>query len=79
MKKTIGIALITAGVCAGLYFGLWWAFIGGIISVIEQIRAPELSATTTALAIARIIFAGAIGWLCALVLIAPGYVLTKSS
>lgn len=78
MKKLIGIILIIAGVAAGLYFGLYWAFIGGIITVIKQIRAPDLNATTTALAIVRIIFAGLIGYFSAFILIIPGYVLVKS-
>lgn len=73
MKFWIGLTLIIVGIVAGLYFGVWWAFIGGIVQVIEQIRAPELSAMVIAVGIAKIVFAGLIGWLSAIVFIIPGH------
>lgn len=78
MKATIGLFLIVAGIAVGLYCGLWWAFIGGIIAVIEQIRAPHMEATTLAIGIARIVFAAFIGWMCALIFLIPGVALVKS-
>lgn len=67
-----GILLIFLGVFIGLYCGLWWAFIGGIIQIIEQIRAPEMSVSILALGIVKVLFAGLIGWVSALVFIIPG-------
>lgn len=75
--KLIGVLLIIAGIAAGLYCGLWWAFIGGIVAVIEEIRAESLSALNVALGICRILFAGAIGWIAACALIIPGAVMTR--
>lgn len=53
MKRLIGFALIAIG----LYVGGCWAFIGGIIDVITQIRADELSVHATAWGVTKIIFA----------------------
>lgn len=72
MRKIIGVILLLAGIGAGLYFGLWWAFIGGIVQVIEQIRAPELEALIVALGVAKILFAGLIGWVSGIICCLPG-------
>jgi hypothetical protein len=79
MKKTLGILLMIAGVAFGVYAGLWWAFIGGIVDVISAIRAPELVAMNIAIGVAKVIFAGVIGGVCGIVAVAPGYVLLKSA
>lgn len=71
-KLVLGAVLCIAGVALGLYAGLWWAFIGGIVDVITEIRAPELSAMGVALGIVKVLFAGVIGWLAALLLLVPG-------
>lgn len=78
MKAILGLLLVIIGVAVGLYFGIWWAFIGGIVAIIEQVRAPHLDAMTVALSVARIVFAGGIGWVCGLVLIVPGGALISS-
>lgn len=78
MKTTLGILLILAGIAAGLYCGLWWAFIGGICALIEAIKAPQLVALDVAISIVRILGAALIGWLSALVLIIPGVAFLKS-
>jgi hypothetical protein len=73
MKAAVGIALMIAGVASGVYLGLWWAFIGGIVDVISEIRSPDLNALNVAIGVAKVFFAGAIGWFSALVGIVPGY------
>lgn len=72
MKIVIGLLLIVAGIALGLYVGLWLMFIGGIVSIIEQIRSEHLDALTVAWGVARILFAGMVGMLAAIVLIIPG-------
>jgi hypothetical protein len=79
MKKTLGILLMIAGVAFGLYAGLWWAFIGGIVDVISAIRAPDLVAMNIAIGVAKVVFAGVIGGVCGIVSVLPGYVLFKSA
>lgn len=43
--------------------GCWVCFIGGIVDVIEEIRADELEALKIAIGIAKVMFAGFIGGL----------------
>lgn len=62
IRGAITFILMAAAVCAGLYFGVWWAFIGGIIAVIEGAKATPVESMTIALGIARVMFAGLIGW-----------------
>lgn len=78
MKVLIGFLMVLGGIALGLYLGIWWAFIGGIVQVIEQVRADEISALAIACGIARVVFAGFIGWGSALLLIVPGSAFIKS-
>ena len=63
MRAIIGILLFILAICAGLYVGVWLCFIGGIVQIIEEIRAEELSALSVAIGVARIFFAGLAGWI----------------
>lgn len=62
MRYVIGILLIVAGVLAGLYVGLWLMFIGGIIQVINAVKANPTPAIDVAWGVVRIIFASLVGW-----------------
>lgn len=77
MKTITGLLLIIVGVLLGLYVGVWVSFIGGIVDVIHQIRAPELSTMALAWGIAKIFCAGLFGWLSAFVFIVPGWVMLE--
>ena len=77
MRTVIGALLMLAGVVFGIWAGVWWAFIGGIVMVIEQIRAPHIEALQVAFGIARIVFAGVIGWAAAGLLIIPGQAMLR--
>jgi hypothetical protein len=77
MKSFIGFALIISGLLVGAYVGIWLAFIGGIIDVIHEIRAPDLSAINIAIGIAKIFFASAIAYLSALPMMVTGFALAK--
>lgn len=79
MKAILGLALMAAGVVLGLYAGIWWAFIGGIVDVIREIRAPDLDTMNVAIGIAKVLFAGLIGWAAAALALVPGYALLKSA
>lgn len=77
-KTILGIILIGLGVIFGLYMGVWVCFIGGIVQVIEQIRAEELVAMEVGIGIARVMFAAVIGWLSGIIAILPGVALLDS-
>jgi hypothetical protein len=72
MKTLIGILLVVGGIAFGLWAGVWWALIGGIIQIINEVRAPELSAAVVAYGVAKIMLSGVIGWLASIVLLVPG-------
>ena len=75
MKTFIGVLLMVAGIGAGLYFGVWWGFIGGIVSVLNAFKATPIESMPVALGIVRVVFAGVIGWGAFAVLFIPGYVM----
>lgn len=77
MKQIIGFILVIAGVIFGVWAGLWWAFIGGIVDVISAIRAPEFIAMDVAIGVAKVMFAGAIGSISALIAILPGWAMIQ--
>ena len=79
MKLIIGLLMVVAGIVLGLYVGLWVCFIGGIVQVIEQLRAEDLVAMKVAIGIAKVVFAGLVGVLSGLVLFLPGSALIKKS
>lgn len=78
MKNVIGIALILVGIVCGVYAGVWWAFIGGIINVIEAIRADELVASDVAIGVGKVVFSTLIGWASAVVFALPGAAMLQS-
>lgn len=69
--KGFGCLLILVGIALGLYVGLWLCFIGGIVQVVEAIKAEPVSAWGIAWGVLRIVLAGPVGWgsflLCSMV------------
>ena len=77
MKAIAGLALIIIGILVGLYVGVWLCFIGGIVQVINEIRAANLDAMNIAIGIAKVFLSGLAGWLSAIICILPGAALLK--
>jgi|LakMenE18May11ns_1017448.scaffolds.fasta_scaffold8537121_2 hypothetical protein len=77
MKQIVGLILIVLGVCLGLYVGLYVCLVGGIIGLIDQIKAPETSSMAIATSIVKILFSSVLGWMSSLVGILPGIILIK--
>ena len=67
--RVVGMLLIAFGVCAGLYVGVWWAFIGGIVEFIEAVKATPVESKGIAIGIAKVLFAGPIGWFVGLIFV----------
>ena len=61
MRKIIGVLIIIMGAILALYVGGWLMFIGGIVALIEEIRADMLDSGRVAWSIARIMLAGFVG------------------
>ena len=77
MRNVLGILMILGAVVFGVYAGLWWAFIGGIVQIVEAVKADPVSAMDIALGIVRVVFAGAIGGFSFFALAAPGVAMLK--
>lgn len=63
VRGMLAIILIIIGVFLGLYVGVWYCFIGGIVDIIEQIRSADMSAVAVAIGITKVVFSGVLGWL----------------
>lgn len=55
-----------------------YVFIGGIVQIVEAVKAPDIPAMAIAWGIVKIFFAGVAGMLSAIVLIIPGRILFNS-
>lgn len=77
MKKTwFGVTLMGLGILIGLAVGIGFCLIGGIVQIIHTLQSPDgINAWAIAVGITRILCAGICGWLSALLLVIPGYVL----
>lgn len=79
MKKILGILMIVCGAILGLYVGIWFCFIGGIIGLAHaasnMIQTGSVDGFLIAVNIAKLVFAGLAAWLSAAILIFPGWVL----
>ena len=59
----LGVLFVVAGIILGVYMGLWIGFIGGIVQVVEAIKAPEVESMSVALGAARVFFSGVLGFI----------------
>lgn len=74
---TLGLFLILIGIVIGLYLGIYWAFVGGLVQVFEQIRAPIMNSRILATGIVKVLFSGLIVRCLALIFIIPGYYISR--
>ena len=74
-RNILGVALIVAGIVIGVYVGVWVCFIGGIVDIVEQIRAESLETVSLAWGVAKILFAGFFGLVSGGVVSFCGYLL----
>ncbi len=65
MKELIGLGVILTSWALALYVGVYVLFIGGIIQTIQS-ATPIVIASGIAFGIAKILFAGVVGWCIAI-------------
>ncbi len=73
LRVIIGTIVAITAIVIGLYLGVVWAFIGGIIQIITEIRADNLNEVNIAWGIAKVIFASFI----TTIIIWPGIMLAS--
>lgn len=81
MKLLLGLLGIIAGVALGIYVGLWLCFIGGIFGLVTAVTAiiagHGIMFGLIGWSIVKIMLASLAGYLSAIILIVPSYVLLK--
>lgn len=77
-RNAVGVILMIVGLALAVYAGLWWAFIGGIVQVIDAAKATPVQSLDIALGLARVVCAGFIGGITAIVAVFPGYAMLKA-
>lgn len=79
MIKLFGALIAIFGICLGVYTGFWVMFVGGIVEIIDAVKAPVTDAGIIGWAILKIIFASFVGVIIAWIGIAIGAVFGFSS
>ena len=64
-RTILGLLIIVASVLGGLYVGGWIFFVGGIVEVIEAIKATPVEAIGVAVGILKVVLASTVGVLVA--------------
>lgn len=72
MRNVVAVLMIVGGVALGLYVGVWLCFIGGIVQIVDGVKAIPTDGLDIALGILRIVVAGAAGGISAFLLVIPG-------
>lgn len=75
MKRGLGLLIMLVGLFTGLYVGIWWGFIGGIVKVIECLKSTELVSMDLALGFARVLFASTLGSIAGYLVALPGFLM----
>lgn len=74
MKTVIGLSLMLLGIVVGLYVCIWWAFVGGIVDIVNELKSTtDANALAIAWGLAKVFFAAPLGWLSFLVVSGTGY------
>jgi len=77
IRNLLGLLLVIGGIILGLWLGVYIMFIGGIVQLINAVKATPVEAMGIAIGITRIIFAGLVGWVAGGLCIATGVSLMK--
>ena len=78
MKATIGVLMFLAGLALAAYLGLWVMFVGGIVQIVEAVKAAPVDSWGIAYGIVRIVFAS-VGAFPGIFLSALGLAVVKGS
>lgn len=72
LKDIIVLTLYGLGVFFGIYVGAYLLCIGGLVQVIEAMKANPVSAIDMAMGIFKFIVSGSVGWTIAIICFATG-------
>lgn len=78
MKQIFGLVLIILAIPTALYVGVWFCLIGGIVEIINAIKATPVPALGIAIGIAKVFCSGIAGVVSFWVMLLPGLGLLSS-
>jgi hypothetical protein len=79
IKIILGLLMVLGGIVLGVYVGGWVCFIGGIVDVINAIKADDIEAIKIAIGVFKFCFAGVIGTISGMFLVIPGALIVKTA
>lgn len=62
MKTVLGILIIIGGIALGIWIGIWICLVGGIIQIVEALKATPVSSWGIAWGIVRVLLTSLAGW-----------------
>lgn len=62
MKTILGIVFIIGGIVLGIWLGIWVCLVGGIIQIVEAVKATPVSSWGIAWGIVRVLLTSVAGW-----------------
>jgi len=67
------------GVVFGLYMGIYFAFVGGIINILDGVQTVPLNSYDIAVGVAKVVFCAPIGYLSGLIVFFFGWLFVVSA
>lgn len=67
MRIAIALIIMALGIALGLWVGVWLMLIGGIVQVVEAVKADPVSSWGIAIGAVKALLASPAGILCALI------------
>lgn len=66
MRALIGVVTMIAVIIFGVYLATWELFIGGIVSIVEAIKAAPVDGYGIGCGLFKVVIAAPVGWLAVL-------------
>ena len=79
IQGLLGVLSILLGIVAGFYVGVWLFSIGGILQIVDAVRAPTTEVLPIVIGIIRVVYAPFAGPYSFLILYVPGIKLLKNA
>lgn len=69
-RVVLGILTLIVAIPTGLYVALWVCLVGGIVEIVEALKATPVNSMGIAVGILRVMLTGISGWLSVFLLLA---------
>ena len=62
IKNILGVIIVLLGILAGLFIGVWFMLMGGIVQIVEAIKSNPVSTCNLFIGLVRFTFSSVVGW-----------------